>query len=122
MGSRRGAKQRMSDRTIDSVHGMTIEDYLDAHDKKLDKDDLKLLNKFGEGAVFCSYCYRPFNPANLQKQLISPFWALAEIISVYSFILFLYFPLLIAYFIGYMLEKIRAPSKVETNSQIHEDE
>ena len=103
--TRRGAKQKMSDRDINSVHGMTISEYLALHKKRLDPKDVALLKKLTMDTLFCHYCYKPFDPKNLEEYLLTPFWALSEILSVYCFFFILYIPLFFIYGFFALIEK-----------------
>eukprot|EP01083_Nonionella_stella_P192948 712974_1 len=66
----------------------------------LTNTNIVLLKHLAVDTLFCKYCYRPFDPKNqynLQDVLLTPFWALSEIISIYLFPFTVWIPLILVY-------------------------
>eukprot|EP01084_Bolivina_argentea_P037980 70221_1 len=95
--TRKGAKLNPNDRDINSAHGITMTQYLNLHKKRFNPNDIRLLKKLSMDTLFCKICYRPFDPRHVNEALLTPFWALQELISIYLFTLILYIPLLTIY-------------------------
>ncbi len=106
-----GAKDTDKDRS--TCHGITLneyaEEYESTHNFSLDPQDTVLLKHLTVDTLFCKHCYRPFdprNPYNLTDSLLTPFWALSEIISIYLFPLTVWIPLIIVYSLLTLLQNI----------------
>ena len=67
---------------------------------KLDALDKNLLKHLTVNTLFCQYCYRPFDKEHMEDELITPFFALMDIISCYFFLFFIWWILII--FIGFV--------------------
>ena len=86
-------------------NGITLNEYADIYEKEhkfsLDPQDTVLLKHLTVDTLFCKHCYRPFDPKNkynLADALLTPFWALTEIMSIYMFYL-LVWPFLVVVFV-----------------------
>ena len=94
-----GAKERVKNTSL--VNGITLNEYAELYEKyhqfNLDQADIVLLKHLTVDSLFCKVCYRPFDPKSLDQVLLTPFWALSEIISIYSFPWLLWLPLCIIY-------------------------
>ena len=104
-----GAKFKSKDRS--TCNGITLNQYAEAyqefHQFSLDPADTVLLKQLTVDTLFCKHCYRPFDPKNnLSDVLLTPFWALSELISISLFPLFVWIPLLIIYSMLSLFEKI----------------
>eukprot|EP01083_Nonionella_stella_P314177 1130828_1 len=106
-----GAKDKDKDRS--TCHGITLNEYAEKYEDhfkfSLDPQDTVLLKHLTVDTLFCKYCYRPFDPKNkynLRDVLLTPFWALSEIISIYVFPLTVWIPLLIVYALLTLFEMI----------------
>merc|ERR1712129_376105 len=82
-----------------AFHGIAMNQYFNIYETqrktKLDAMDKNLLKHLTINTLFCQYCYRPFDKAHLDKELITPFWALADIISCYFFFFVIWWILVI---------------------------
>jgi len=53
---------------------------------KLDAMDKNLLKHLTVNTLFCQYCFRPFDKEHIEQQMITPFGAMADIVSCYCFL------------------------------------
>eukprot|EP01083_Nonionella_stella_P040725 110414_1 len=94
-----GAKVAAKDRSL--VNGITLNQYAEIYEKyfkfNLDPADIVLLKHLTVNSLFCKYCYRPFDPKSVNHELLTPFWALSEIASIYAFPWILWLPLCLIY-------------------------
>ena len=104
-----GAKQR--EKSVSLVNGITLNEYAELYEKyhqfNLDQADIVLLKHLTVDSLFCRFCYRPFDPKNLNQVLLTPFWALSEIISIYAFPWILWLPLCIIYGLLTLMEVVQ---------------
>eukprot|EP01084_Bolivina_argentea_P029592 54948_1 len=104
-----GTKEVIKDNSL--LNGITFKEYATLYEKhhqfNLDEADISLLRYLTVNQLFCQYCYRPLDPKTLNDYLLTPFWALCEIISIYSFLL-LYVPLFIIYGMLTLIEMLQA--------------
>jgi len=106
-----GAK--ITDKDRSTCNGISLNEYAEEYEKEhkfsLDPADTVLLKHLTVETLFCKYCYRPFDPQDrlyMDNVLLTPFWALTEILSIYLFY-FLMLPLAIIYILLTLAEKIR---------------
>eukprot|EP01084_Bolivina_argentea_P247457 413992_1 len=108
-----GAEVRVKYKDRSTCNGITLNQYAEEYEKyhkfSLDPQDTVLLKHLTVDTLFCKHCYRPFdprNPYNLTDSLLTPFWALSEIISIYLFPLTVWIPLIIVYSLLTLLQHI----------------
>ena len=108
-----GAKIRAKDKDRSTCNGITLnqyaEEYEQFHKFALDPQDTVLLKHLTIDTLFCRICYKPFDPTkekNLEDILLTPFWALSEIISIYIFPFTVWIFLVLAYGLAAAFEKI----------------
>ena len=93
------AERQIKDKN--SCHGYTLNEYAkifeEYHKYPLDLQDTLLSKQLTVNTIFCKQCYKPFDQININNNLLTPFWALTEIISIYLFIIILWLPLIIIY-------------------------
>eukprot|EP01084_Bolivina_argentea_P000247 478_1 len=85
-----------------NVYEHCTQNTLDQHDKNL------VAHLTSNSCVFCKYCKRSIttSPNHIKSQLLTPFWVLADIISIWCFLVILYFPISILLFIIGVAERI----------------
>eukprot|EP01084_Bolivina_argentea_P142248 249910_1 len=92
-----GTKQKRLDRDANSFHAIDMTGYLNLYKKRLDPNDIKLLKEATTDVLFCKVCYKAFDPKQSIYELSTPFGALVELISIYSYVIIFYIPLLVIY-------------------------
>ena len=90
------AKQRIVGKfESHKFHGIAMNKYFEIYEKqrktKLDATDKNLLKHLTVNTLFCQYCYRPFDKEHIEQNLITPFGALADIVSCYCFLVIWFF-------------------------------
>merc|ERR1712228_1167201 len=82
----------IADKERSTCNGITLNEYADKYERakgfKLDPADTLLLKYLTVDTLFCKHCYRPFDPKNkfnMKSALMTPFWAMSEILSIYLF-------------------------------------
>ena len=94
------AKQRIEDSfESHAFHGIAMNQYFNIYETqrktKLDALDKNLLKHLTVNTLFCQYCYRPFDKQHMEDELITPFFALMDIISCYFFFVFIWWALVL---------------------------
>ena len=99
---------------IDSVIGLNSKKYTEKLQKnsidvytKFDSDDVSMIESLTVTTQFCQYCYQPFDVSsqNINQDLVTPFYGLQELISIFLFIII--YPFLLVFFIVFsILENI----------------
>merc|ERR1712154_308142 len=90
------AKQRIKNKfESHAFHGIAMNQYFNIYETqrktKLDALDKNLLKHLTVNTLFCQYCYRPFDKEHIEQNLITPFGALADIVSCYCFLVIWFF-------------------------------
>merc|ERR1712176_1014605 len=109
--TRIGAKIAWSEKDRSTCNGITLNEYAekyeDHHRFSLDPQDTVLLKHLTVNTLFCKYCFKPFDPKQgLDDVLLTPFWALSELISIYLFPLTVWPLLVLFYGMATIFEKI----------------
>ena len=130
-----GAK--ILDKDGSTCNGITFNEYAvqfqETHGFSMNERDVTLMKSLMSDTLFCKHCYRPFAPQNkynMDEVLLSPFWALTEILSIYLFYLIM-LPLATVYGVLKLLGSLRsllvdwqveAPTTQAIGNQLFEEE
>lgn len=85
------------------------EKYEETNKFSLDPQDVALIKPLTADTLFCQHCFRPFesmNKSNLNNKLLTPFWTLSEILSIYASYIFL-IPLFVLFRVLSLLESVQ---------------
>lgn len=105
-----GAKIRDAEKDRSTCNGITLNQYAEEYEKyhkfALDPQDTVLLKHLTVDTLFCKHCFRPFDPKHVENSLLTPFWALSEVLSILLFPFTVWLPLLLVYFMVMFFEWI----------------
>eukprot|EP01083_Nonionella_stella_P228686 810246_1 len=81
---------------VEKWNVMTIQQYFD---QKSTTTTTTIEKNLVTKCVFCKDCCRSITTAKPHQQLVTPFWVLADIVSVWCFLILLYLPMLMLLFV-----------------------